>query len=399
MLRPREAGDLEHRLYIALPEATQRLTPTVRDGGPRQLYVRKKDLEKEDGTYDRTPGCKGCEALMVGLPSVSHNMTCRNRLMMMGRRSKEICRCWEETGRRNDEEGESRSNSIARSDGTRGEIVGIALWQPEEETVTSPKRNQEGVERGEPGKKARAKPNKGEKRVGESVDDLFHEAEGSAEPLVVSTGGSAEIQSEPPAALLQQREPRRDQQRQVRHSVTTSFGHQLYRSRRFGDKIQNKISRHCFTLEWSRKLMNLQRQNWMHWERVTWRKYFHHQDSQRSAKHSNYLLDTHLTWRQVGTWRTKHRWDVLKRAWMRRIRTWPQEAHLVIHVRFYRDWTKEEWTQRNSKQDWKKEKRCWKHHVRSTSKGSRKGSSYMNIRSQQSRGKKSASKKSVRCRM
>jgi len=85
MLRPREAGDLEHRLYIALQEATQRLTPTVRDGGPRQLYVRKKDLEKEDGTYDCTPGCKGCEALMVRLPSVSHNMTCRNRLMMMER--------------------------------------------------------------------------------------------------------------------------------------------------------------------------------------------------------------------------------------------------------------------------------------------------------------------------
>ena len=44
------------------------------------MYVRKKDLEKEDGTYDYTPGCKGCDALMVGLPSVTHNMTCRNRL-------------------------------------------------------------------------------------------------------------------------------------------------------------------------------------------------------------------------------------------------------------------------------------------------------------------------------
>ena len=32
------------------------------------------------------------------------------------------------------------------------------------------------------------------------MDDLVHEAEGSAEPLVVSTGGSAEIQSEPLAA-------------------------------------------------------------------------------------------------------------------------------------------------------------------------------------------------------
>ena len=47
--------------------------------------------------------------------------------------------------------------------------------------------------------------------------------------------------------LLQQREPRRDQQRQVRHSVKTRFGHQLYRNRRFGDKIQNKISSHCMS--------------------------------------------------------------------------------------------------------------------------------------------------------
>ena len=29
LLRPREAGDLEHRLYIALPEAMQTLTPAV----------------------------------------------------------------------------------------------------------------------------------------------------------------------------------------------------------------------------------------------------------------------------------------------------------------------------------------------------------------------------------
>ena len=90
-------------------------------------------------------------------------------------------------------------------------------------------------------------------------------------------------------------------------------------------------------------------------------------------------------------------WDLMdktqvKWSWTMKIRTWLQEAHLVIRCRFYKDWAKEEWTQRNSKQDWKKEKRCWKHHVRSTNKGSRKGSiSYMNIRSQQSRGKKSAS--------
>jgi hypothetical protein len=35
-LRPRSAEDLEHRLHITLPETTQRLTPTARDGGPSQ---------------------------------------------------------------------------------------------------------------------------------------------------------------------------------------------------------------------------------------------------------------------------------------------------------------------------------------------------------------------------
>ena len=90
------------------------------------MYVRKKDLEKEDGTYDYTPGCKGCEALMVGLPSVN-NMTCRNKLMERLKGTEEGQNSLadvEKTGRRKDEEGESRSNRIARSDGTRGEIVG-----------------------------------------------------------------------------------------------------------------------------------------------------------------------------------------------------------------------------------------------------------------------------------
>ena len=201
MLCPREAGDLG--LYIALPGATQRLTPAVRDGGPRQLYVRKKDLEKEDGTYDYTPGCKGCEALIVGLPSVTHNMTCRNRLMERLKGTEEGQKRLADVERRQ-EEGKTKkakAEVTGLPDLTEQEVrSSVSLGQPEEETVTSPKRNQEEVERGEPGKKARAKPNKGEKRVGESVDDLVHEAEGSAEPLVVSTGGSAEIQSEPLAA-------------------------------------------------------------------------------------------------------------------------------------------------------------------------------------------------------
>ena len=75
---------------------------------------------------------------------------------------------------------------------------------------------------------------------------LCHEAEGSAEPLVVSNRRFQQRSNRSPL-LLQQREPRRDQQRQVRHSVKTRFGHQLYRNRRFGDKIQNKISSHCMS--------------------------------------------------------------------------------------------------------------------------------------------------------
>ena len=147
------------------------LTPAVRDGGPRQLYVRKKDLEKEEGTYDSTPGCKGCEALIVGLPSVTHNMTSRNRLMERLKGTEEGQKRLADVEKRQ-EEGKTKkakAEVTGLPDPTEQEVrSSVALGQPEEETVTSPKRNQEGVERGDPGKNARAKPNKGEKRVSES---------------------------------------------------------------------------------------------------------------------------------------------------------------------------------------------------------------------------------------
>ena len=146
--------------------ATQRLTPAVRDGGPRQLHVRKKDLEKEDGTYDYTPGCKGCEALIVGLPSVTHNMTCRNRLMERLKGTEEAQKRLADVEKRQ-EEGKTKkakAEVTGLHDPPEQEVrSSVALGQTEEETVTSPKRNQEGVERGEPGKNAGAKPNKGER--------------------------------------------------------------------------------------------------------------------------------------------------------------------------------------------------------------------------------------------
>jgi hypothetical protein len=140
-LRPGEAGDLEHRLYIALPEATQRLTPAVRDGGPRQLYVRKEDLEKEDGTYDDTPGCKGCEALMVGLPSVTHNMTCRNKLMERLKVPKSQKTLADVEKRQEGKTKKAKAEVKGLPDPTEQELrSSVALGQPEDETVTSPKK-------------------------------------------------------------------------------------------------------------------------------------------------------------------------------------------------------------------------------------------------------------------
>jgi hypothetical protein len=91
---------------------------------------------------------------MVGLPPVTHNMTCRNRLMERLKVPKSQKRLADDEKRQENEGGESRSNRIARSGGTRIEIV-----------------NGLGTTRGRNGhkpqetKKARAKPNKGKKRV------------------------------------------------------------------------------------------------------------------------------------------------------------------------------------------------------------------------------------------
>ena len=42
LLRPREAGDLEHRLYIALPEAMQTLTPACKRWRTKAVTYKKE---------------------------------------------------------------------------------------------------------------------------------------------------------------------------------------------------------------------------------------------------------------------------------------------------------------------------------------------------------------------
>ena len=202
-LRPRSAEDLEHRLHITLPETTQRLTPTTRDGGPRQLYVRKKDLEKEDGAMDYTPGCRGCEALMVGLSAVAHNSTCRGRLEQRlaeteeGRKKLELA---DVEKRLEGKEKKAKQAVTGLPDPTEGEVrSSMALGQPEtEEGETSPKRGSEGTEGERTGKTTKAKA--GEKRPGTSLDDLYYYEIGDVGPRIVLTGEPIGTQAESPAA-------------------------------------------------------------------------------------------------------------------------------------------------------------------------------------------------------
>lgn len=70
-MRPTHAEDVDAvPVRIDLPPAEGRLAPepAPRDGAPRNLYVTRKDVEDHP-----TPGCPGCIAIRIGLPSRSHS--------------------------------------------------------------------------------------------------------------------------------------------------------------------------------------------------------------------------------------------------------------------------------------------------------------------------------------
>lgn len=112
------------------------------------MYVRKKDLEKEDGTYDSTPGCEGCDALMIGLPAVAHNQHSRMKLENKLKETEEGQKRLADVERRM-EEGKTKKGRAALEqagfpDPLEGEVRSpVALGQPEEDQGR-PKRGQEG---------------------------------------------------------------------------------------------------------------------------------------------------------------------------------------------------------------------------------------------------------------
>ena len=189
-LRPRMDETIDSSIVISLPEVKEKLTPITRDGGPRNLYVRKKDLLKPDGSYDYTPGCPGCEAIMVGMPAVAHNADCRmrvtHRLETTDEGRKRLAEVMERQERGKIAKAKADVPVVdGRPDAEDHEVrASEALGEPvrerrDSDEVTSPRAE----------KKAKAKP-QSRKRVGENLDDLYHELEGTEAPAV-SAGAAA----------------------------------------------------------------------------------------------------------------------------------------------------------------------------------------------------------------
>ena len=176
-LTPRMDETIDSSIAISLPEVKEKLTPITRDGGPRNLYARKKDLLKADGSYDYTPGCPGCEAMMVGMPAIAHNADCSmrvtHRLETRAEGRKRLAEVMERQERgKIAKAGRPADVAVAegRPDAEDHEVrASEALGEPVRE-----RRDSDEVVSPRAEKKAKAK-SQCRKRLGENLDDLYHE--------------------------------------------------------------------------------------------------------------------------------------------------------------------------------------------------------------------------------
>ena len=215
-LRPRMAEDVDSLpVRIALPEAEGRLTPepALRDGGPRNLYVTKKDVE---GQY--TVGCPGCIAIQTGLPARSHNSECRTAVQQRLLQTEEGKLRVEKARKRKSEavvpaEG---GEHVALEDGpdVEQEVHGPdAVGRPAPERVeplVQPAQAKRQAEGGEPKsilKKAKPEESRGVKRpvtdVKMSAEEKAVKVESNSSPSGGASSSSSKAAAEDISALLE----------------------------------------------------------------------------------------------------------------------------------------------------------------------------------------------------
>eukprot|EP00435_Cladocopium_sp_Y103_P036193 s510_g9.t1 len=224
-MRPQSAEDLDAPVAIELPEARGRLSPepAARDAAPRNLYVTRKDVEDNP-----TPGCPGCIAIAVGLPARSHSSECRTlvqqRLMRTEEGKQRVLKAQKRKGEVPEEasepHGAAEVEDIPDVDEEMHGPDAVGYPQDRVDPVGRPNPDEELSGRVDPvdrpiheagpespSKRQRRPEPKGEKRAGESIEELASReparpgevsqegASSSAGP--VSRGGQA-AESNPP---------------------------------------------------------------------------------------------------------------------------------------------------------------------------------------------------------
>ena len=192
-LRPnlKEKEDVDTTVVVELPATTEKLNPVPRDSGPRNLYVRRKGLKNEDGSDDFTPGCPGCHAVMLGLPAVTHDPHCRERIR------KKLADTEEGKLRLEDE----RKRKSETDKGEKGSKEPKVSGEPDIEDMEVSAETATGGEKRKASKPTTATSQESKKQKEQqkgkmkrqsstTVDDLYHEEEDSASPLVVSAEGA-----------------------------------------------------------------------------------------------------------------------------------------------------------------------------------------------------------------
>ena len=179
-----ESRRVEAPVKVDLPEMVGPTEVATRASGARNLYVMRSDVEG-----DPTPGCPGCEAIMLDLPAVTHNQFCRGRIQEKLSKTP--------AGKARVERAMKRKSAAmdGRPDAEESETkAATALGAPEDEAPGGEKRKQGETSTEATDKKGKVET-RGTKRAGQEPDELYW-GDLLEEPEVVtanpSSGSAAE---------------------------------------------------------------------------------------------------------------------------------------------------------------------------------------------------------------